>query len=177
MTCRQKKTWPFRRLLLLLSAAAIAAPAGASGSDVSERASKAPQMSVEQLVELYRDRSWIWTNGAGFFSGPGRNFTAWSTADGAVSVASGRWFPTSRGKICFRAVWVYEGGAARATNCFLHRIDGRAIYQRREPDGEWYVFDNFATSRGDERAKLVPGDRASRRYKALLSRLQSSDAD
>ncbi len=151
--------------------ATITAPAEAGGGNVVDQAMNAAAAPVEQRMHIYQDRSWMWTDGAGYFSGRSRTFTAWSTADGSISVARGRWFPTSRGKVCFRAVWIHASGAARDTTCFSHRIDGTAIYQRREPDGEWYVFDDRTASRGDEHAKLVAGDRASRRYEALRKKL------
>lgn len=169
-----KATLPILQSLLVLT---VATSAGANGKDISERALNAPPMSVEQLLRLYQDRSWIWTDGAGYFSGKNRTFAAWSTADGSISVAQGRWFPTSRGKICFRATWMYKGGAASDTTCFSHRIDSKAIYQRREPDGEWYVFDDRVSTRKDEYANVVVGDRVSHQRAALLSRLEKTAAD
>ncbi|TIM42920.1 MAG: DUF995 domain-containing protein [Mesorhizobium sp.] len=33
-----------------------------------------------------------------------------------------------------------KGGAASALTCFSHRKKDGIVIQKREPDGEWYVF-------------------------------------
>lgn len=53
---------------------------------------------------------------------------------------------------------VYQKGVFPAETCFEHRIGDGSIYQRREPDGTWYVFRHDPMQDGDEAQKLVSAD-------------------
>jgi hypothetical protein len=45
-------------------------------------------------------------------------------------------------------------GVASALTCFSHREKGGVVFQKREPDGEWYVFKTTAASTRDEYGKV-----------------------
>ncbi|WP_027687027.1 DUF995 domain-containing protein, partial [Rhizobium leguminosarum] len=57
-----------------------------------------------------------------------------------------------------------------AITCFSHRKKGGLIYQKREPDGQWYVFKSAQTQATDEFAKLRHGDYVS----SQLGRIEMS---
>jgi hypothetical protein len=115
--------------------------------------------TADQLFQLYAGKTWLWTDGAGYFS-PDRRFVAWSGSGKTASYAAGTWRTSDLGLLCFSATWRGSGYAAPDTTCFSHRIKGRAVYQHREPDGMWYIFRHDPVRKRDEYRKLVGGDRA-----------------
>ncbi|MEY9103416.1 hypothetical protein ABIA24_006389 [Sinorhizobium fredii] len=48
---------------------------------------------------------------------------------------------------------------------------GNVIYQKREPDGEWYVFKHRRIKADDEFAKLRRGNYVSDRLGAIQTRI------
>ncbi len=135
-----------------------------SSQDIKMAAEAARPLSYAELHALYDNKSWIWKDGAGFFGVSKRAFTSWTGAGKDRSYGEGRWFLPGDGKLCFRATWFAKDGNAAATTCFEHRTDGRNIYQRRLPDGEWYVFRHQPPRADDEARKLKPGDYVKKRY-------------
>ncbi|WP_026621942.1 hypothetical protein M728_005000 (plasmid) [Ensifer sp. WSM1721] len=156
--------------------AAVAAGIG-GGTSIAEAAARradgkiAAPLTHTELYNLYGQRSWIWKEGAGYFSVRQRRFTAWSREKGAPSYGVGRWFITEPGKLCFTADWHAKSGSAPATTCFSHRKRGGVIYQKREPDGEWYVFKHARPRSGDEFTKLRRGNYVSDRLETIQARI------
>ena len=148
------------RIAILAAAAAIlaASPICAAAAPARPIEAGARALTSGEVYQLYANRSWTWKEGAGYFAAKKRTFTAWSREGGKSSYAQGRWFITERGKLCFRAEWHAADGSAPATTCFSHRVKKGVIYQRREPDGEWYVFKHARARTSDEFAKLRRGD-------------------
>ncbi|MDK1385680.1 DUF995 domain-containing protein [Sinorhizobium sp. 8-89] len=153
-------------------AVAITAMMGAAAS-VAEAAARranaqnAMPLTHDELYRLYSQKSWIWKAGAGYFSVRQRRFTAWSKENGRPSYGVGRWFITGPGKLCFKADWHAKDGSAPATTCFSHRRQGSLILQKREPNGEWYVFKNVPAKPDDEFAKLRRGNYVSARLNRI----------
>ncbi|MDW9591859.1 DUF995 domain-containing protein [Sinorhizobium meliloti] len=142
---------------------AIALAASIAGASFAEAAAgraerKTTPLTHAELYQLYGQKSWIWKEGAGYFSVQARRFIAWSKENGKPSYGVGRWFITGPGKLCFRAEWHARDGSSPATTCFSHAKRGGVIYQRREPDGAWYVFKNARARPDDEFAKLRRGN-------------------
>jgi len=52
------------------------------------------------------------------------------------------------------ATWTNPDGAQDNRTCFVHLRDRGTIYQRREPDGRWYIFKNYLNKPDDEFRKL-----------------------
>lgn len=50
------------------------------------------------------------------------------------------WFIPGGGKMCYHAKWYGSWGVKGSTTCFEHRQAGNVVYQRKSPDGDWYVF-------------------------------------
>ncbi|NZD49165.1 DUF995 domain-containing protein [Rhizobium leguminosarum] len=136
----------------------IATAASASGTNEPAGIETAKPMSSAEIYRLYNQNSWMWKAGAGYFSAKARRFTAWSRENGSPSFGTGRWFITESGKLCFNADWHAKTGTATAITCFSHRKKGGLIYQKREPDGQWYVFKSAPAQATDEFAKLRRGD-------------------
>ncbi|WP_425339679.1 DUF995 domain-containing protein [Microvirga lotononidis] len=131
-------------------------------------------MSAEQVELLFRNKTWLWTNGAGYFAADG-SFLAWSGSSIAKSsYAKGRWYATGDGSMCFEATWHVLSGAKGSTTCFTHRSLGQTIYQRKNPSGPWYEFRHTPVAAKDEFRKLVRGDRVTTkiaRLEAAFARL------
>ncbi len=133
---------------------------------VEQKKAPAP-LNAGELYAIYADRTWTWDTGGGRFIGEGRRFVAWVNDGGKQSFAEGRWFVDDFGQMCMRATWTNNEGAARASTCFGHRKIGDTIYQRRQPNGEWYVFRHASAKPDDEFRKLVPADTVSLKAKEL----------
>jgi UDPglucose 6-dehydrogenase len=60
------------------------------------------------------------------------------------------------GRLCFAGVWEASSGLQFNRSCFRHMIKDGNIYQKRLPDGEWYIFRHDPPKEGDQ--KLIAGD-------------------
>ncbi len=160
-----------RRITILVCAlASISAPAAAASVQASEQPGTRPMMAFE-IYNLYKNRSWQWDNGAGHMTDEGRQFTAWSDGQTGESWAEGRWVITDTGLLCLKATWHSKQGAFPAKTCFSHRIGEGTIYQKREPDGEWYVFRHTEAHEDDEARKLVSADLVSQKRDSIKTAL------
>lgn len=168
-----------RRLQMLLALAAIGAcmgmgsfdAAAAAKSKASIAAQSATPLTTDELFRLYANRSWIWKDGAGYFPSKQQRFVAATGKGSKGSYGVGNWFLTDPGKLCFRATWHARTGAAPALTCFSHRQKDGVVYQRREPDGEWYAFKSTPAKAGDEYRKLLPGDHVDTKLNRIKARL------
>jgi Protein of unknown function (DUF995) len=131
---------------------------GPSRADDQEVEAATRYMTTDELFEIYHNRSWIWSDGAGYFPNKERKFTAYSGSGSKAAFAEGKWFLTWMGKACFRATWHGTDYDTQKLTCFGHRTDGNIIYQRTEPNGEWYVFKGNRAGNTDEIAKFLLGD-------------------
>jgi len=135
-------------------------------------------MTAVEIFKLYRNKSWQWENGAGRMKVAGRHFSAWIDSGEGKSWAEGRWVITHTGQMCLKATWYSANGAAPGSVCFSHRVHDGTVYQKREPDGGWYVFRHSKPQEGDEASKLMTSDLVSERLegmKAVLSSTQTSE--
>jgi len=133
-------------------------------SEIARAAMAGEPLGVREMHRIYGNRTWIWDDGAGFLDARTRTFVAWTGSGANASYADGNWFMTETGNLCFRANWAAIDGDGMAATCFEHRTDGSRIFQRRQPDGEWYVFANSPIQPDDEIRKLRPGDAVFSRY-------------
>jgi hypothetical protein len=141
----------------------------------AQKAPTAPKLgrplTTDELFQLYQGRTWIWKDGAGYFSPKQRQFTSWTGEGDSASYGEGKWLLTDAGKLCFRATWTSKSGNASALTCFSHRMSGSAVYQKREPNGDWYLFKHESVQATDEYAKVRPGDYVSDRFDKLKAQL------
>ncbi|TCU20816.1 uncharacterized protein DUF995 [Rhizobium azibense] len=144
------------------------------GSAAAAEAKKAPvPLSAYELYQLYRNKTWTWGAGGGRFMDESRRFVAWTNDGGKQWVAEGRWAVDDLGQMCMRATWTNEEGPNRVSTCFGHRKIGRVIYQKRQPDGNWYIFRHASARAGDEYLKLVPADTVSANADAYRQKLMA----
>lgn len=130
-------------------------------------------LSAGELESLYGDRTWKWKSGAGRFVETDHTFLAWARSKEVDSFAEGHWQASDDGRLCIIAKWTTAEGAHDNTTCFIHLRDRGTIYQRREPDGPWYIFKTFIIQPEDEYRKLIRQDSVSakvERVKASLAR-------
>ncbi|AVA25902.1 DUF995 domain-containing protein [Rhizobium sp. NXC24] len=164
------------RTLLLLGVFAVTSTGAFAANTAQDKMKKPPAMSVpltaENVFQLYYNRTWIWKDGAGYFAAKAREFKAWS-GEGTGSYGIGRWFATDAGKLCFRATWYAKTGKALALTCFSHRKKGNTIFQKREPDGDWYAFKTPANV-DDEYQKVRPGDYATAGFNRMRIKLSQN---
>lgn len=156
----------------LFIVALVLGTVGASAASVSKRAEAARPMTINELFKLYHNRSWLWSRGAGFMANSKRRFTSIISVR-ERSYGEGNWYLPGRGKMCFRATWHSKDGSARTVTCFSHRKARGRIYQRREPDGDWYVFKNNPTRMRDEIRKVRHGDYVASRLKRVLRKIRA----
>jgi len=146
--------------LALLSTMTISACLVAGAGEGSTLPRKAHFVRPAAVVQLYAGRTWLWKSGGGYFA-PNQRFIAWSGKAKAKSYVDGKWYATARGKVCFEGVWHSARSDGPNLTCFDHRIAGLAVYQRKLPNGGWYLFKHARRVKGDEYNKLVAGDRVS----------------
>ena len=156
---------------LCLSAVALTDIAHA-GDGVVPPADAQPMTGVE-LYMLYRDKSWVWTDGAGRFDAANRQFTATTGAGDTTAWARGRWTVTDDGRLCLNAEWHTVSGVHPNTSCFSHKRAGETIYQKKEPSGSWYIFRHAAPVESDEFKKLVTENLVSPDIGTIKSDLQN----
>lgn len=123
-------------------------------------------LAPEEVAALYRGKTWLWPDGAGYFA-PDTTFVAWSGSGAKQSHAEGRWVILEDGRLCMRATWYVRASGAKNSTCFGHRSAAGAIYQKRMPDGPWYVLRNAPPQDGDEYAKFRDGDLAGAKAAAI----------
>jgi hypothetical protein len=131
-------------------------------------------MTPGEIYQLYRDKSWQWKSGAGYMQDSGRQFSAWVDSENGKSWAKGRWIITGTGRMCFKATWHSIDGAFPARTCFSHRVNNGTIYQKREPGGDWYVFQHAQPREDDEASKLAGADLVSAQIKAVKAAIDSN---
>lgn len=151
----------FQRRAGILGTATLIALAGSAYNTSAQETvlpAEARIMTPGEIHDLYRDKSWQWKSGAGYMTDTGRRFSAWVDDENGKSWAEGRWTISTTGRMCFNATWHSTDGAFPAKTCFSHRIDDGTIYQKREPDGDWYVFRHAEPRGDDEASKLADAD-------------------
>lgn len=137
------------------TAAAVSKTASAKPTTTAPRGGT--PLTGQQVFEIFVGETWRWGEGGGYF-GPHGAFRGRSYYEGGVSQGAGTWGVNDNGRMCFRAVWTTNDGSSRANTCFDHVALGGDIYQRKAPDGDWYVFRHAAPAQYDEYNKLVRGN-------------------
>jgi hypothetical protein len=129
-------------------------------------APKSPALFAKELRSIYADRTWSWDGGAFYFRSKNEDFRGWVGKNANAHYAEGSWSVSDHGRLCVHATWYDRKGHGPATTCFEHHADGRNIYRRKLPDGEWSVVGHLPRQPGDEIDNLQTGDRVSEGYQA-----------
>ncbi|MBL1404644.1 MAG: hypothetical protein COC17_00300 [Hyphomicrobiales bacterium] len=160
--------------IILVTSAMIFASPTASLSDYVNNVDGAKNLTRQELHGIYDGRSWMWNDGGGYFRVSKREFTAWVGREEKSSIAKGIWFLPGGGKACFNAIWTAVEWKVVKLTCFAHKTDGKHVYQRKLPDGDWYVFKHTPVRYSDEFGKLKQADLISlnyaRNYRYIKSR-------
>ena len=133
--------------------ATLVGPSSAGEANIPS--ADARPMSAPELYLLFRDKTWVWSDGAGRFDDEGRHFTARSGTGNTTAWAQGRWTVTDDGRLCLNAEWHMVSGVHANKTCFRHKRNGGTIYQKKEPSGAWYIFKHSVPTENDEFKKLV----------------------
>src|SRR5690606_2091616 len=78
------------------------------------------EVKSETLVKMYSGKTWIWSNGGGYFA-PDNRFVAWTGSKSKGSYARGTW-SVSDGRVCTKADWIDKSGSHPSKVCFEHRL-------------------------------------------------------
>ena len=130
----------------------------------ADAAAKARAVPAKQIIAIYENRTWPWDNGAAYFGESNHKFAAWVGQGAKTAYADGSWTANDQGQLCFSGTWHSIGGNGPSTTCFEFRSDEKNIYQRKLPDGEWYIFSHLPALPNDEIKKLQPGDQIAKGY-------------
>jgi len=127
-------------------------------------------LSPAELRQMYSGRTWMWSEGGGYFDPSGTFHAAVGSGATSAFVARGTWTAGAQGELCFSAMWNGQVGRNDERTCFYHRAEGGKILQRKGQSGEWYTFRSAPGKASDEYNKLVRGDRISPKLGELRSR-------
>jgi hypothetical protein len=154
-------------LPLFVMLAGLSAPAGTASAANNGLPDGARMMTPAELYMLYHDKNWQWADGSGQMESQNRRFTARVDGKQGKAWAEGRWRITRSSRMCFDAKWHLAQGVFPNKTCFSHRIANGTIYQKREPDGVWYVFRHAGGNKDDEARKLVSIEKITPKTEAL----------
>ena len=147
-----------------------AAAAVVNSSPRADVAQSGGYLSPAELRQMYSGRTWMWSEGGGYFHPNGTFHGAVGNGATTAFVARGTWSAGAQGELCFSALWNGQVGRNDERTCFYHRAEGGKILQRKGQSGEWYTFRSAPGRAGDEYNKLVQGDRVSPKLGELRSR-------
>lgn len=164
-----------KKFLFPAQAAALAttllfAPALASAKDILPANVK--PVKLWDLRDIYGDKTWRWTRGGGRFEVKEHKFLGWSAEGGKSTFGEGYWSVNNDGILCFKATWVAADGKGKARTCFEHVRDRGTIYQRKLPDGKWYIFKHYRNKRSDEIRKITRRDTVTKNVERLKMRFE-----
>lgn len=137
------------------AAGATTAPNAPTSVAPDTTAVEARSLSKKEVVALYDGKSWMWPDGAAYFS-PNGKFIAIAGIGKNRSNIKGKWNAYQNGQMCFSGTWKAKVGRRYDKTCFAHKMAAGNIYQQRLPKGDWYVFRHNPEAVGDQR--LVAGD-------------------
>lgn len=150
--------------------ARVVAQTLASGAAPIARKSDERVVTAEELEQIYSGRTWIWSEGGGYFDPNGAFYAAVGNSPTSAFLARGRWTAGSQGELCFQALWNGQVGKNAEKTCFYHKVANGNILQKRGEDGEWYVFRNARVRPKDEFRKIVLGNRISDKMSDIRSK-------
>jgi hypothetical protein len=167
------------RKLMVLGAVCLSGMAAVYAADA--KAAKGPTsgspggrpMTAVELRKLFGGKTWLWSDGGGYMDPSGRFYAAVGSTRATGSFARGIWATDDKGRMCFEGRWKARTGSNSAKTCFIHHVKGAEIYQRRQSDGEWYVFKHAEVQQNDEFNKIVTGNRISEQFGQVRAALAS----
>jgi len=135
------------------------------------QASSEGYLSPAEIRQMYSGRTWMWSEGGGYFDPSGSFHAAVGDSATTAFLARGTWSAGPQGELCFSALWNGQIGKNDERTCFYHKAEGGRIMQRKGQTGEWYAFRSAPGKAGDEYNKLVQGNRIGTKMGDLRARL------
>jgi hypothetical protein len=127
-------------------------------------------LTESELRLIYSGKTWVWSDGGGFFESNGSFVAAVGSTPTSAFLARGRWIAGTQGELCFQALWNGQIGKNAETTCFYHKVANGKILQKKGQDGEWYTFKNARLGHKDEFRKIVVGNRISDKISGIRSK-------
>jgi hypothetical protein len=131
---------------------------------IGDEAAKARYLTAKELTSMYAGQTWQWDNNGAAYFAPNRTLIAWANNGIKAAYADGSWSVSDQGRFCSNTTWHGRAGNAQSATCWETRIDEKTIYQRKLPDGKWYILAHFPARTDDGIQKLEPGDHVSGSY-------------
>jgi hypothetical protein len=120
-------------------------------------------LTAGELRQLYSGRTWVWSEGGGYFAPDGRFYAAVGSDAPSSYLARGKWQTGANGEMCFQALWNGQSGKSVERTCFYHKMVQGRILQKKGDAGAWYVFRGSSRHK-DEFNKILPGDRIQSKF-------------
>lgn len=133
-----------------------------STAPAAQQIASSVPLSQQAVGSLYKDKTWVWDSGAGYFNPTGQ-FVGYLHSEGTNYYAIGNWNTEPNGLLCFKAFWVSPGTSSLSSSCYSHRMSGKAILQKSQ-GRDWYVFKNETPDEFDEINKLKSGDQVTKKF-------------
>jgi hypothetical protein len=170
-TCRcEVRPQALRQPARLEASRAQSLPEAAPAS-TPRAASSEGYLSPAEIRQMYSGRTWMWSEGGGYFDPSGSFHAAVGDSATTAFLARGTWSAGAQGELCFSALWNGQIGKNDERTCFYHKAEGGKILQRKGQTGEWYAFRNAPGRASDEYNKLVQGNRIGTKMGDLRARL------
>lgn len=97
--------------------------AGTSLADRKPSGSK--PADAQTILQLYTGHTWDWTKGGSYWGSGGSFEAIWDE-----SYASGKWWVTTKGRLCYNALWTWKDADTNAAKtgdpferCWKHVVD------------------------------------------------------
>lgn len=116
-------------------------------------------LKAEAVRKLFSGKTWLWQGGGGYLDPDGRFIAVVGTDAASGAYAEGKWEVNEKGQLCHSEEWRSRSGSSNASTCYTHHAWGNGIYQRKDPDGTWYVFRHARSRNTDPANNLVQGNR------------------
>ncbi len=145
-----------RNVMIDLAVAAVICGSAAA-------ATKITVPSNQDLTQLYAGKTWYWKAGAGYFA-PDGTFKCILRSTDQMDECTGKWSAQS-GALTIVMNWKstpprsFETAWRSTKVIFYHETQGTDIWQKKEPNGAWFVFKHATPEKGDEWWKLQSGDK------------------
>lgn len=133
------KTISIKACVLAVGVAVFGIGAQGAAADPKPRPSKPADPNA--IVALYLGQTWTWSKGGSYWGQGGKFAAIWEDEP----VADGKWYVTTRGTLCYEAVWLTPESPTNdeiTKLCWQHVADEDGqIWQKHHEKNDWYIMD------------------------------------
>ncbi len=104
---------------------------------MSDSPNKKNPVSGQEIISIYNGKTWVWSKGGSYWGGGGKFEAIWENK----AVGIGKWYATSKGSLCYEAVWKSEAGdgGSEIKRCWKHVKDSDGVLWKQDPETkDWY---------------------------------------